>query len=306
LERRSIVLANILARTLAHSHEEALKLKGRVVVLTGAGAGIGRELALNLLSRGAKIAGVDLNAAALAETKSLAGQTSNGFEGFIADITDRGAIERLPELVRTRFGAVDVVINNAGIIQPFLPLVDLDYATIDRLLSVNLLGTLYVLKSFLPHLIARPEAHIVNLSSMGGFVPVPGQTVYCGAKAAVKLVSEGLASELLNTNVRVTVVFPGAVATNIAGNSGIEMRSEVSRKSSRGDPLSATKAAEIIVNAIERNARHVYVGRDSSLMNTLSRLNPSFAARAVAKKMNGLLPPVKASCDIEPRSESSS
>jgi short-subunit dehydrogenase len=139
---------------------------------------------------------------------------------------------------------------------------------------------------------------------MGGFVPVPGQTIYCAAKAAVKLMSEGLASELLNTNITVTVVFPGAVATNIAGNSGIETRSDACRENGRAKPLLAIKAAEIILSAIERNAHHVYVGRDSSVMNILSRLSPSFAARAVAKKMNGLLPAAKASWNIEPRSDS--
>jgi len=283
-----------------------LRVEGKVIVLTGAGSGIGRELALKLLAKGAQIAGVDVNAVSIAETKRLAGRKSCEFEGITADITDRNAVEQLPKLVQARFGTVDAVINNAGIIQPFLPLINLDYTTIDRLLSVNLLGTLYVLKAFVPHLMTRPEAHIVNLSSMGGFVPVPGQTIYCAAKAAVKLMSEGLASELLNTNITVTVVFPGAVATNIAGNSGIEMRSDASRENGRAKPLSATKAAEIILNAIERNARQVYVGRDSSLLNILSRLNPSFAARAVAKKMNGLLPAAKASWDIEPRSDSNS
>jgi short-subunit dehydrogenase len=205
--------------------------------------------------------------------------------------TDRNTVERIPELLRARFGVVDGVINNAGIIQPFVPLVDLDYAAIDRLLSVNLLGTIYVLKSFLPYLMARPEAHIVNLSSMGGFVPVPGQTIYCAAKAAVKLLSEGLASELLNTNVRVTVVFPGAVATNIAGNSGISVQSDSRQENGRVKPLASSAAAEFIVNAMERNAHHVYVGRDSSTMNILSRINPLFAARAIAKKLNGMLPP---------------
>ena len=283
-----------------------MRVEGKVIVLTGAGSGIGRELALRLLSKGAQIAGVDLNAASLAETKSFASHKSSEFEGIVADITDRNTVEQLPERVRARFGTVDAVINNAGIIQPFLPLMDLDYGTIDRLLSVNLLGTLYVLKSFVPHLIARPEAHIVNLSSMGGFVPVPGQTIYCAAKAGVKLMSEGLASELLNTNVRVTVVFPGAVATNIAGNSGIEVRSDAMRENGRVKPLPARKAAEIIVAAIQRNARHVYVGRDSSVMNILSRMNPSFAARAVAKQMHGLLPAAKASWNIEPRSDSNS
>ena len=281
-----------------------MKVEGKVIVLTGAGSGIGRELALKLLAKGAQIAGVDVNAVSIAETKRLAGRKSCEFEGITADITDRNAVEQLPKLVQARFGTVDAVINNAGIIQPFLPLINLDYTTIDRLLSVNLLGTLYVLKAFVPHLMTRPEAHIVNLSSMGGFVPVPGQTIYCAAKAAVKLMSEGLASELLNTNITVTVVFPGAVATNIAGNSGIETRSDACRENGRAKPLLAIKAAEIILSAIERNAHHVYVGRDSSVMNILSRLSPSFAARAVAKKMNGLLPAAKASWNIEPRSDS--
>ena len=281
-----------------------MRVEGKVIVLTGAGSGIGRELALKLLAKGAQIAGVDVNAVSIAETKRLAGRKSCEFEGITADITDRNAVEQLPKLVQARFGTVDGVINNAGIIQPFLPLINLDYTTIDRLLSVNLLGTLYVLKAFVPHLMTRPEAHVVNLSSMGGFVPVPGQTIYCAAKAAVKLMSEGLASELLNTNITVTVVFPGAVATNIAGNSGIETRSDACRENGRAKPLLAIKAAEIILSAIERNAHHVYVGRDSSVMNILSRLSPSFAARAVAKKMNGLLPAAKASWNIEPRSDS--
>ncbi|HRD39265.1 MAG TPA: SDR family NAD(P)-dependent oxidoreductase, partial [Bacteroidia bacterium] len=71
-------------------------------------------------------------------------------------------------------------------------------------------------KSFLPHLLKRPEAHIVNISSMGGFLPVPGQSIYGATKAAVKLLTEGLRSELLDTNVRVTLIFPGAIGTNIA------------------------------------------------------------------------------------------
>jgi NAD(P)-dependent dehydrogenase (short-subunit alcohol dehydrogenase family) len=103
----------------------------------------------------------------------------------------RSAAEALPEQVLARFGVVDGLINNAGIIQPFSRLNDLDYAAIDRVLNVNLYGTIFVTKAFLPHLLNRPEAHIANLSSMGGFVPVPGQTIYCAAKAAVKLMSEG-------------------------------------------------------------------------------------------------------------------
>ena len=100
---------------------------------------------------------------------------------------------------------------------------DLDYAAIDRVFAVNWSGTLYLTKTFLPILLARPEGHIVNVSSMGGFLPVPGQTVYGASKAAVKLFTEGLNSECPGTNVHVTVVFPGAVATNITTNSGVDI-----------------------------------------------------------------------------------
>jgi len=199
-----------------------LKAQNKVIVVTGAGSGIGRELTLLLLSQGAKVAGVDLNPSALEETSSLAGQLSTQLERFVVNVADRSAVEALPADIIARFGAVDCIINNAGIIQPFTKLNDLDYSIIERVFNVNLFGTLYMTKAFLPHLLQRPEAHIVNLSSMGGFVPVPGQTIYCAAKAAVKLMSEGLASELFGTNVHVTVVFPGAVATNIRSNSGLK------------------------------------------------------------------------------------
>jgi NADP-dependent 3-hydroxy acid dehydrogenase YdfG len=265
-----------------------MRVDNKIIVVTGAGSGIGRELTLLLLSKGAKVAGVDLNDAALAETARLADSTS-GFEPLVANIADRQQVERLPDRVCARFGTVDGIINNAGIIQPFVKVTSLDYATIERVLNVNLFGTLYVAKTFLPYLLNRPEAHIVNLSSMGGFVPVPGQTIYCAAKAGVRLLSEGLASELIDTNVRVTVVFPGAIATNITANSGVNTPSTGAQQRGAMKPLPARTAAEIIVRAMERDAQHVFVGRDSALMNKLHRLNPTFAARSIAKKMRGML-----------------
>ncbi len=265
-----------------------MKLRDKTVVVTGAGSGIGRALTLLLLRQGAQVAGVDLNQASLVETASLAGPLSAGFHGFQVNVVDRSAVEALPDQVIARFGTVDCVINNAGIIQPFTKLIHLDYATIERVFHVNFYGTLSMTKAFLPHLLERPEAHIVNLSSMGGFLPVPGQTIYCAAKAAVKLMSEGLASELLGTNVHVTVVFPGAVATNIRGNSGLDSPVQ-DNSSAAGKALSPAKAAEIIVNGIERDAPSIFVGKDASIMSLLHRLNPNFAARAIARKMAGLL-----------------
>jgi len=134
-----------------------VQAKGKVIAVTGAGSGIGRELALLLLTKGAKVAGVDVNAAALARTAALAGNRATEFAEFVTDITDRSAVEALPGQVIARFGTVDGIINNAGIIQPFLRLKDLDYGTIERVLNVNLLGTLFVTKAFfaLPAATAR-------------------------------------------------------------------------------------------------------------------------------------------------------
>jgi NADP-dependent 3-hydroxy acid dehydrogenase YdfG len=267
-----------------------MKVDGKIIVVTGAGSGIGRELSLLLLTKGAKVAGIDLNAAGLDETARLAAESASAFAPLVANIADRQAVERLPALVTARFGAVDGVVHNAGIIQPFIRVNDLDYTTIERVLNVNLLGTLYVAKAFLPCLLKRPQAHLVNLSSMGGFVPVPGQTIYCAAKAGVRLLTEGLAAELIDTNVKVTVVFPGAIATNITANSGVNTPARQPDQKGSLKPMPARKAAEIIVRAMERDAQRVFVGRDSAVMNILHRLSPSFAARMIANKMKSALP----------------
>jgi NAD(P)-dependent dehydrogenase (short-subunit alcohol dehydrogenase family) len=266
-----------------------MKINGKVFLLTGAGGGIGRAMALLLLAKGARVAGADVNASALSQTKELAGSLQENFFDIRADITDRATVEKLPEQVRGRFGAIDGVINNAGIIQPFVRLNDLDYAAIERVLDVNLFGTLYIVKVFLPYLLQRQEAHIVNVSSMGGFVPVPGQTMYCAAKASVKLLSEGLASELMDTNVRVTVVFPGAIATDIKSNSGVQSPERPSKPSGAIKPLDPKRAADIIVRGVERNCSRIFVGFDSKLMDKLYRLSPRLASSAIARSMSGLL-----------------
>jgi NAD(P)-dependent dehydrogenase (short-subunit alcohol dehydrogenase family) len=104
-----------------------MKLSGKVIVVTGAGSGIGRELALHLLSKSARVAGVDLNPISLGDTAKLALQYGPAFRGFVVNVADRSSVEGLPEQVLTHFGAIDGVINNAGVIQPFSRLNDLDY-----------------------------------------------------------------------------------------------------------------------------------------------------------------------------------
>lgn len=270
-----------------------MKVKNKTIVVSGAGSGMGRELTLNLLAKGAQIAALDINENSLKETAKLAKAYQDNLATFVLSVADQAAVEALPAQVVARFGKVDGIINNAGVIQPFIRLADLDYAAIQRVLDINLYGVIYMVKAFLPLLKERPEAHIVNVSSMGGFLPVPGQTIYGASKAAVKLLTEGLYAELINTNVHVTLVYPGAIATNITTNSGIAaptVSADSAGKSSAMQPMPADKAAAIIADAMEQNRYSVLVGSDAKFLDFLYRLNPKGAVKFISDKMKDLLP----------------
>ena len=268
-----------------------MKAANKVIVVTGAGSGIGRALVLALVNKGARVAAADLNEATLKETVALAGQHQDKISAHVVNVSDRQAVEALPGKVIAAHDAVDGIINNAGIIQPFVRLNDLPYDDIERVLNVNLYGVIHMTKAFLPHLLMRPAAHIVNVSSMGGFFPVPGQTLYGASKAGVKLLTEGLYSELLDTNVRVTVVFPGAIATNISQNSGVVIERPSTDESARSFPTtSAEDAAETIIDGMERDRFQVYIGNDAKMMNLLYRLNPKRATQFMFNRMKELLP----------------
>jgi NAD(P)-dependent dehydrogenase (short-subunit alcohol dehydrogenase family) len=268
-----------------------MKVTNKIIVVTGAGSGMGRALTLALLQRGARVAAVDFNETTLQETVALAGPQQDKISAHVVNVSDRQAVEALPDEVIAAHGAVDAIINNAGIIQPFVRLNDLPYEAIERVINVNLYGVIYMTKAFLPHLLKRPSAHIVNISSMGGFFPVPGQSLYGASKAGVKLLTEGLYAELLETNVRVTVVFPGAIATNISQNSGVNIARPSSDSAEQSFPTtSAEDAAEIIIKGIEDDEFQVYVGRDASMMNRLYRLSPLRATKFMYSRMKGLLP----------------
>lgn len=268
-----------------------MKVLGKVFVVSGGGSGMGREMVLLLLKKGARVAAVDINPDTLQETKILAGDQKDQLSTHVLDITDQKAVAALPEKVVSVHGSVDGVINNAGVIQPFVRINDLPFDDINRVLNINLYGLIFMTKAFLPHLLQRPEAHLVNISSMGGFLPVPGQTIYGASKAAVKLFTEGLNSELLDSNVHVTVVFPGAIATNIAVNSGVSiLGSAADAESSSIKSTPADKAAEIIIEGIEKNSYRILVGSDAKFMDLICRLSPERAAKFIYKQMKSLLP----------------
>lgn len=279
-------LAVCTANETAHSYHEGatMTIADKVFVVTGAGNGIGKQLALALLARGAHVAAVDLRPESL-----QALDHHDHLSPHAIDITNREAVSALPEQVIATHGQVDGLINCAGIIQPFAKINDLDFSDIERVMNVNFYGTLAMTKAFVPHLLTRPDASLVNVSSMGGFLPVPGQGVYGASKAAVKLLTEALYAELLGTNVHVSVVFPGATATDITKNSGVAMPKIDDASTSSIPMLPADRAASLIIRGIERNQPHIFTGRDSRLMNLLYRLSPVFATKLIAKQMQSLL-----------------
>lgn len=266
-----------------------MKLNGKVVVITGAGNGMGRQMALDAMARGASVFGVDLKEEALKETAALAPAGAK-FAYATANIADRERVMQLPAEVEKALGAADILVNNAGIIQPFVKVNDLDFEAIDRVMNVNFSGPVNMVKAFLPGLLARPAAQIVNVSSMGAYAPVPGQTIYGASKAAVKLFTEGLRSELFDTNVKVTVIFPGAINTNIAGNSGIAMDVDAaSADAAKFKTTPVETAGRIMIDGIEAEAPRVFVGSDASMMDKMARLMPVKVAEIIYKQMKDLL-----------------
>nr|WP_321355447.1 SDR family oxidoreductase [uncultured Draconibacterium sp.] len=267
-----------------------MNLNNKLIIVTGGGSGMGRNLVLTLLKKGARVAAIDINEKGLEDTAALSPEKKEALATFELDITDKQAVETIIGQIISEMGPVDGIINNAGIIQPFKKLNELDYSVIERVLNVNWWGTMYITKTLLPHLLSRPEAHIVNISSMGGFFAFPGQTIYGASKAAVKMMTEGLIQELSNTNVNVSVVFPGAVNTNIMSNSGLENAVNPEEAGKQNMMLSADRAAEIIITGIEKNKKRIFVGKDAKIMDILYRLSPNRAVSFIAKKMGHHLP----------------
>lgn len=271
-----------------------MRIDGKVFLVTGGGNGIGREVVLGLLARGARVAALDLREDGLAETARLAGASvGDRLSLHPGSVTDRERVEQVVGEVMTAQGHLDGLVNVAGIIQPFVKIVDLSHEDIERVMGVNFWGVVNTTKAVLPELLTRPEACVVNVSSMGGFCPVPGQSAYGASKAAVKLFTEGLYAELRGTKVAVTVVFPGAIKTGISDNSGVTVGVDgatAADAESSGFPMTEpSEAGRQIIEAITKGSYRVTIGKDSTMLDRLSRLAPQRATDLIAKKMASLL-----------------
>ena len=264
-----------------------MRVRDKVFVVTGAGSGIGRAVALDLLARGARVAAVDRRPEGLAQTTAVAHAGRGRLTTYVLDVTDRAAVEALPGQVVDDYGQVDGLLCIAGIIQRFVSLDQMTMEEIERVMAVNFWGTLYLDLAFLPLLKQRPEACIVNVSSEGALVPVPGQSIYGASKGAVKLLTEGLYAELRDTNVAVTVVFPGGANTGITVNSGVEAPKIPADKMPK--VLTPEEAARPIVDAVEKGTFRVVIGRDAHMLDGLSRIAPRRAIEIAADRMKSYL-----------------
>lgn len=262
-----------------------MRIPDRVFVVTGAGNGMGRQVTLDLLSRGALVAAADVDEVGLTGTARLA-MAGTRLSTHVLDVTDRDAVAAMPGRVVEVHGRVDGLVNIAGVIHRFAPFIDLPPETADRIMAVNFTGTVDMCRAFLPVLLARPEANLTNMSSLSALLPFASQTLYSASKGAVKQFSEGLYAELCDTNVHVVTVFPGNVATELTSNSGVEMLDAGGKKVRSTTPEAAGRK---IVDGIAEDRFRVLIGSDAHSLDVLARVSAKRTTRLVAKQIKSVL-----------------
>lgn len=260
-----------------------MNIRKKNVIVTGAASGLGKELTKQLLNKGCNVAAVDINQSNL--DLLVDELKSSKLKTYVVDMGSEDSIKKFRIEYKKDYSDVDIIINNAGIIQPFVKVEKLDDNTINKVMNINFFGPVNLIRYFMEDLIKdRSEQYIVNVSSMGGFFPFPGQTIYGASKAALKIFSEGLYAELEKTNVRVMIVLPGAMNTNITKNSNVEVKT--TKEDSNFKLLEADVAAYKIIEGIEKNKFKLFLGNDAKFLKFLYKINSKFAISYINKKMN--------------------
>jgi hypothetical protein len=272
-------------------------LDDKVVVITGAGSGIGRALALDLARRGSRLALCDVDEAGLAATVALVRAAgAREVRSDRLDVADRAAFTAYAAAVAGHFGRVNVVINNAGVALAG-NLADLTYEDMDWIVGINFWGVVHGTKEFLPHLIASGDGHVVNLSSLFGLVSMPGQSAYNATKYAVRGMTEALREEMLIAGhpVGVTSVHPGGIKTAIARNARVSAHEDKEATARLFDEklakMTPERAAAIIVKGILGNKARVLVGLDAHALHHLAKLTGSRYQDIVAAASKKIMPP---------------
>src|SRR5277367_2066443 len=283
----------------------AMKLENGTAVITGSASGIGRAIAISLARRGCSLALADVNDAGLSETARMAQLAQTEPTNHTAprsalrisqhhlDVADRRAVAAFPQAVIAAHPGVDILVNNAGVAigGTFEAVSEEDF---EWLFEINFWGVVRMTRAFLPLLRKSDDARLVNLSSLYGLIAPPGQTAYSASKYAVRGFSNSLRHELAGSNVGVTVVHPGGVATSIADSARVPKdmppeevarRRAIAKKALRLPPQTA---GEIIVKGIERRSPRVLVGNDAKLLALVERLAPA----SYWKFLNRMIPKV--------------
>ena len=274
-------------------------IPGAAVAVTGAASGIGRALAIELAARGADLALADRDEAGLqsAAAEIAAGFTQAGSARKVSlhrvDIGDSEAVAVFAREVIAAHPTLNIVINNAGValLGQFH---EIDQAQMEGLFNINFWGAVHATRAFLPHLATQPASHIVNLSSIFGIVAPPGQTAYSAAKFAVRGFSEALRHELqmAKSPVRLSVVHPGGIKTNIVRNSragsGVTDNERRVQSIERFDAIAQTSAKDAalrIIKGIEKNEPRILIGGDARFMDLLQRFRPATYWNVMAKRI---------------------
>ena len=243
-------------------------LTNKTAIVTGAASGIGLAVTRAFVSAGANVAMLDIEESALKKAKESLGKVGAvKVQTFVADVTNREQMQSVADQIKSDFGKVHILMNNAGI-NTMLAIEEMSYKEWDWCIGVNLGGVINGLQSFLPLITAHSEGgHILNTSSAFGMRPVPQQAAYCGAKYAVVGISESIRMDLAPKNIGVSVLCPGIIATNImksarnrpddlAGGGEAGMKEMEPFVLSEG--LSPDKVAEQVLRGIKANKPYIF------------------------------------------------
>jgi NAD(P)-dependent dehydrogenase (short-subunit alcohol dehydrogenase family) len=274
-------------------------LKGKVVVITGAGSGMGREMALLAARSGARLAISDWNPDFIAETVVFAKDAGAvEIRSDVVDVSDRAAMAGLASAVVEQFGTVNVVVNNAGVTMTG-DFMDMTYEEFDWIVGVNFNGVVNGTKEFLPHLIASGDGHLINISSLFGLISMPGQSAYSATKYAVRGFTEALREEMLIAKrpVTVTCVHPGGIKTGISRNGRKTAHQDAAALDAlfekRLARMPAEKAAEIILKAGMKGQARVLVGLDAHALHHFAKLTGSRYQDVLALAAGRIMPRTK-------------
>ncbi|WP_174185028.1 SDR family NAD(P)-dependent oxidoreductase [Nocardia barduliensis] len=269
--------------------------KNKVCVITGAGSGIGRALAVNLARRGAKLALSDIDVEGLAETTRRCEQLGAQVKSDRVNVVEREAVILYADAVKAHFGTVHQVYNNAGIAHHG-EVIRSEYKDFERVMDVDFWGVVNGTKAFLPMVIESGDGHIVNVSSLFGLIAIPGQSAYNAAKFAVRGFTESLRQEMLVARhpVKVTCVHPGGIKTAVARNAtyaeGIDSKSAASMFDKKLAIHTPEMAAQTITEGVRKGHGRVLIGWEAKLLDLFVRVTASGYQRIAANVERRFLP----------------